>query len=298
MKAPSRTLFSGDVAQTQKTHRALGFTLIEVLLTLWIMSIMALMSWQSIDAMVRVREQSLSSVTDLSVVQTALAQWQTDLDQALSADASAQMPGIDWDGQTLRMIRTSSAPWSAQGDPGLWVVAWTARMVSSEELASQHSGQRLPGLYWLRWQSPSFTARNDLSRHWQSAASWGKNASQETKAFETLLFPLQNWQLFYYRLNAWSNPLSSAELMSTATNTALANSNSPTSAANAVNAGNPGANNTPGSSSTPDGIRLKLTLSPRTKLGATNSAQESNLTQAEDPSLTMDWVRPNFSNVR
>ena len=287
MKESTRSLPKGHLDQAKKTRAETGFTLIEVLLTLWIMSIMALMSWQSIDAMVRVREQSLSSVADLSVVQTALAQWQTDLDQALSADASAQIPGIDWDGQTLKMVRKSSEPWGAQGDPGLWVVAWSAKMVSSEELAGQDAGQRLPGLYWLRWQSPSFKTQNDLSRHWQTAASWGKNASQDTRAFETLLFPLQNWQLFYYRLNTWSNPLSSAELISNATNTG-----------NTGNTGNPNVNNALSSSSTPDGIRLKLTLSPQTKLGASSTGQESSLAQTQDPSLTMDWVRPNFSNAR
>jgi general secretion pathway protein J len=284
MKQSEDTPSTSSFKEAQSTPKALGFTLIEVLLTLWIMSIMALMSWQSIDAMVRVREQSLSSVADLSVVQTALAQWQTDLDQAVAADAGTQMPGIDWDGQTLKMVRSSSEPWGVQGDPGLWVVAWTLRMLSSEELASEDAAQRSPGLYWIRWQSPSFKTRNDLSRHWQSATSWGRNATQDTKAFETVLFPVQNWQLFYYRLNTWSNPLSSAELMM--------------SASNPLGTGNPNANTPLSSSSTPDGIRLKLTLSPLTKLGGTNTGQESNLAQAPDPTLTMDWVRPNFSNVR
>ena len=282
-----------------------GFTLIEVLLSLWIMSIMALMSWQSIDAMVRVREKSLSSVSDLSTVQTALAQWQTDLDQAVTSNANTSIPGLDWDGQTIKWVRTSSAPWDALGDPGLWVVAWTIRMVTSEEFPSDGTAKPTPGLYWLRWQSPAFKTPADLSLQWQAASNWGKNASAETKVHETLVMPLQNWQLFYYRLNTWSNPLSSTEASG---NTLLPNPNPNPN----INASNP-SSTTPNSSSLnpssinpnsldassmPDGIRLKLFLSPATPLGQSSTFEGGQANTTPSSSLTMDWVRPNFSGSR
>jgi general secretion pathway protein J len=281
-----------------ESNKALGFTLVEVLLTLWIMSMMALMSWQSIDAMIKVREQSLSSVADLSVVQTALAQWQTDLDNAVHADDQNQMPGIDWDGQTLKMVRTSSAPWDAQGDPGLWVVAWTARTLSNEDLADKGATSYAPGNYWIRWQSPNFKTLSALNLNWQTAASWGKNATQETKARETLLFPIQNWQIFYYRLNAWTNALSSADLMSTPSSVTPSNTspslNSISSAASSSAVTSAQAN----AMNAPDGIRLKLLPGVQTRLGRLASNAEGQSMQASDPTLTMDWVRPNFSNVR
>ena len=279
-----------------------GFTLVEVLLSLWIMSIMALMSWQSIEGMVRVRERSLSSVTALSLAQTAMAQWQTDLDQALGGDVNMQLPGLDWDGQTLKMVRSSTSAWDNLGDPGLWVVAWTLRARSSDEASSAPESDA--GLYWMRWQSPSFKTRAELSRFWQEASIWGKNPSPESKAFESLLMPLQSWQLYYYRLNTWSNPLSSSDPMgselsastsSNSTNTnmgtnANANANTTPNAATANNPSNP----TP-SSSFPDGVRLKLYLSPNSAWGV-GSANASNA--SPQAALTLDWIRPNFSGTR
>ena len=287
------------VAALQASRATRGFTLIEVLLTLWIMSIMALMSWQSIDAMIKVREQSLSSVNDLSVAQTALAQWQTDLDNSVQADDQQQMPGIDWDGQTLRMVRTSSAPWDKEGDPGLWVVAWTARTVSSEDVLDKVEMGRAAATYWIRWQSPNFKTLPELKLHWQTAESWGKNATQETKARETLLFPIQSWQIFYYRLNAWTNPMSSADASSVFTPTAQSSANAGTSGASSASSASSasGANNA-NTLNAPEGIRLKLLPDVQTRLGRMASNQEANLAQAPDPTLTMDWVRPNFSNVR
>ena len=286
------------VASSAGTTKALGFTLVEVLLTLWIMSMMALMSWQSIDAMIKVREQSLSSVADLSVVQTALAQWQTDLDNAVHANDQNQMPGIDWDGQTLKMVRTSSAPWDAQGDPGLWVVAWTARAVSGEDLMERGATNYAPGTYWIRWQSPNFKTLSELNLNWQTAASWGKNATQETKARETLLFPIQNWQIFYYRLNAWTNALSSADLVSTPASVAPSNSSPSLNAISSAASSSAVSSTQANALNAPDGIRLKLQPGGQTRLGRLASNAESQPMQAADPTLTMDWVRPNFSNVR
>jgi general secretion pathway protein J len=286
-----------------------GFTLVEVLLSLWIMSIMALMSWQSIDGMVRVRERSLSSVSELSLAQTAMAQWQTDLDQAYGADTNTQLPGLDWDGQTLKMVRSSTAPWDSSGDPGLWVVAWTIRARSAEDLSNASSPEPDTGLYWMRWQSPAFKTQAELGRYWQAASSWGKNPSPENKAFETLLMPLQNWQLYYYRLNAWSNPLSSSDPTGMAsTNNSSSNaasttvggtanldqSNSSTSTSTNANAN---ANNSSLSQNTgfPDGVRLKLFLNANSAWGAPSS---NPLTQSPASALTLDWIRPNFSSVR
>ena len=42
------------------------------------------------------------------------------------------------------------------------------------------------------------------------AAIWGQNPSTELLQQEVKLMPLTGWQLFYFRDNAWTNPLSSS----------------------------------------------------------------------------------------
>jgi len=73
---------------------------------------------------------------------------------------------------------------------------------------------------------------------------------------------LEQWQVFYYRNNAWSNPLSTASAANTNTPTDAAASTAPTRSILAP---------------LPDGIRLVLTLSPG---------------QALTNVLTKDWIRP------
>ena len=59
---------------------AAGFTLIEVLVALSVMALMALMSWQAIDGMVRTQERARAHTDDTLTLQAAFAQWRADLD--------------------------------------------------------------------------------------------------------------------------------------------------------------------------------------------------------------------------
>jgi general secretion pathway protein J len=79
------------------------------------------------------------------------------------------------------------------GDAGMQVVAWTLR-----------EG------FWRRWQSPQIRSRAELEEAWSMAALWGQNPSTDMLQQEVQLMPLTSWQLFYFRNNAWTNPLSSA----------------------------------------------------------------------------------------
>ena len=90
--------------------------------------------------------------------------------------------------------------------------------------------------------------------------------------------------------------MSSAEASSVFTPTAQSSTNAGTSGASSASSAS-GANNA-NTLNAPDGIRLKLLPDVQTRLGRMASNQEANLAQAPDPTLTMDWVRPNFSNVR
>lgn len=208
-------------------RRARGFTLVELLLAIAVMSMLAILSWRGIDGMVRAQETTRQRADELLVLQAALAQWGTDLDALMPlAGATA----LEWDGQVLRLTRRSSAV----PDEGALVVAWTRRGVQ-------------PG-QWLRWQSPPVRTRGDWQQAWQLAGQWARSPGEAERRYETALLPLADWQIFYYRGGAWSNPLSSAGAAPGGT------------AAQAV----------------PDGVRLQLTLPPGQALAGTLTRDWAN----------------------
>jgi general secretion pathway protein J len=151
-------------------------------------------------------------------------------------------PSLDWDGRALRILRRTSA----EPGEGLRVVAWAQRSVDGK-------GQ------WLRWQSPPLLTRVALNLAWQKAQLWAQTPSDEDRLREVRTVALDQWQIYYYRGNAWSNPLSS--------------SGTPEAPAPASSAALAGAT---GPSVVPDGVRLVLTLSSG---------------QAISGTLTRDWVR-------
>ncbi len=219
-----------------QTLRARGFTLVELLVALAVMALLAIVSWRGLDGMVRAQEQTRQRGNDLLVLQAALAQWGTDLD---ALQTLPHTTAIDWDGQVLRMTRRSSA----QPDPGALVVAWARREVQGQS-------------QWLRWQSPPLRTQGDWQQAWQQAGQWGRNPGDADRRSEVVLLPLSDWQIFYYRDNAWSNPQSSsgAQLAATPDN--------PTGAS---------------AGRIPDGVRLQLDLAPG---------------QALVGRITHDWVNP------
>ena len=189
-----------------------GFTLIELLVGISIMALMAVLGWRGLDGMARAQETTRQRADELLLVQAALGQWGADLDALLAVPNTTP---LDWDGQVLRMTRRSSAV----PDEGALVVAWTRRDV-------QGAG------HWLRWQSAPVRTRADWQQAWQQAALWARNPGEAERRREVVLLPLDNWQLFYYRGGAWSNPQSSGDA-------------------------------TPGSAAAlPDGVRLQISISP------------------------------------
>lgn len=177
-----------------------GFTLIELLIALTLMAVLAGLSWRGIDGLMRTRDVTQTRVHQVAVVQTVLAQWQADLDALQTSSVS--VAGLQWDGRVLRMVRRAST-WRADGaDPGLWVVGWTRRSVGT---GGDGIGQ------WVRWQSPAVQDVAQLKQAWAQAERWGQNRSDDDAQRETPLLPLLQWQITYFRGNAWVNPLSSAE---------------------------------------------------------------------------------------
>lgn len=226
-----------------------GFTLIELLVALSVMALMALLSWRGIDGMVRVQGDMRERMDAVVSLQTGLNQWQTDLDAVVE---TAQVSGIDYDGRVLRLTRRDSA----LADRPLRVVGWARRVIEG-----QHGGRGS----WARWQSPPLRSRAELQDAWARAQLWAQNPSDAEKQREVAVVGLDQWQIFYYRNDAWSNPLSAAGDASTAASASAGTS--------------PAVSAAPGSALAPlpDGIRLVLTLSPGQPL--------TNV-------LTKDWIRP------
>jgi general secretion pathway protein J len=183
------------------THWQRGFTLIEVMVALVVMSLMAVLTWQGIDGMAKATAQHRSRTDDVAAVQTALLQWRTDLDQmidasqtpptALGGGASAAQ-AAEFDGRILRITRRYSAN-------EIRVVAWGTRRVES---------QTGTALRLMRWVSEPIRTRADWQSAWNQAARWGQNPGDAERAKETAVLAIDEWQIFYYRNNAWSNPLS------------------------------------------------------------------------------------------
>lgn len=178
---------------------ARGFTLVELMVALMVMALLSLMSWRGLDAMGRAQSQTQARADDLLTLQSGLAQWGADLD-AMATDLSnpralaTQPSPLEWNGKVARITRTSSA---AQ-DPGLRVVAWTM---------GDSAGRKA----WLRWQSPVLRTRAELQQAWLEAATWAQSPTEASHAREVSIVPLVDWQLFYYRGDAWTNPASSSD---------------------------------------------------------------------------------------
>ncbi len=174
------------------TRPQAGFTLIEMLVGLALLVVLALISWRGVDALMATETRSRERADAVARLQTGLAQWRTDLDAAVETQ---QVSVLGFDGRVLRLTRSDAGT-----HPGaLRVVGW----------ARQEGGQ------WMRWQSPPLFTSQALRQAWDDAATWARSRNPDgpnsaNSALEVALFPLSDWQLYYFRNNSWSNPLSSA----------------------------------------------------------------------------------------
>ena len=130
------------------------------------------------------------------------------------------------------------------------VVAWMRR--------SDYEGQ------WLRWQSQVVRTSGGWTDAWSRAAAWAQSATTIGATGEVSITPLQEWQIFYFRGNAWTNPMSSPGQQPPNS------SNQPTPQTVSV-------------AVIPDGIRLVLVLPA---------------SQAISGKLTVDWINPILSGEK
>lgn len=235
-----------------RRHALRGFTLVELLVALFVMSLVAVLAWRGLDGMTRAQATTQERADRVLALQVGLAQWNTDL------DAIAQVPdrsALDWNGRVLRLTRRAPP-----GMPeGLVVAAWAQRVVEGRTT-------------WLRWQSPVLATRSELEQAWLRADTWSQNPGDAERAAEVAVVPLAQWQVFFFRGGAWTNPLSSDE--------PAAGSEAPP---RGTGSGTGQQARADGSNVQPDGVRAILTLPPDHPLGGT---------------LTLDWASPRVAGGR
>lgn len=157
-----------------------GFTLIEVLVALLIMSVMALIGWRGIDSMVRSRDITQAASDRSLLLSKVIGQWEQDL-QALHASPTLPDFGLKFDGASLRLTRRSEG--------GVQLVVWSLR-----------SG------VWQRWAAPVSVRVADLQEAWLRSQQLQGSEPEQLR----LLSDVPTWQLYFYR-GGWSNPQSTGD---------------------------------------------------------------------------------------
>ncbi len=161
-----------------------GFTLIEVMVALLIMSLMSVMAWSGINGLLKSREIAQAHLDHSARLQTVMAQWEADLRAVQDSGAA---PALTFDGAALRMTR--------QQPLGMQVVVWSLRE------------GRL-----LRWEGPVVQSSTELGDSFERSARLQPQDRGQLRTLEGV----GGWQLYFYRGNGWSNAQSSDDFSSEA----------------------------------------------------------------------------------
>jgi general secretion pathway protein J len=162
--------------------RRRGFTLVEVMVALFVMAIMAGLAWRGIDGIARARAIGKERLQQTLRLDTVMTQWRQDIEGIYNTGGFP--PAMQFDGATLRLTRKT--------ENGVQVVAWSLR-----------NGE------WLRWTGPEVTRRDQLADSWMR--------SQQLQGTEAgTLHVLQGvaaWQVYYCRQHqCWSNAQSTGDV--------------------------------------------------------------------------------------
>ncbi len=161
--------------------RQAGFTLVEVLVALLAMAILASLSWQGLDGILRARDGTRAAIDRTVRLSTVLTQWEQDLQAVHDARV---VPALAFDGQTLRLTRRAEA--------GVALVAWSVR-----------------GGVWQRWAGPVQTRSAELQQTWLRSFQFLGNEPGHLR----LADGPAAWQVYFHRGGSWTNAQSTGDLV-------------------------------------------------------------------------------------
>lgn len=174
-------LFAHPQSRPRGPRAARGFTLIEVLVSLLILSVLAASAWKGLDAISTARQVAEDNLQQTLRLQAVMTQFETDLAQVLDTQVTQ---GFQFDGAALRMTRRSPS--------GVQVVVWSLR-----------EGR------WQRWVSAESTQVGGLQRAWQQS----QQLLGRERGTLVALRGVAQWQVFCFRNGAMSNCQSSGDVV-------------------------------------------------------------------------------------
>jgi len=203
-----------------------GFTLVEVLVALFIMAILSAMAFRGIDAISRARDGAQGATDRTLKLNSGMSQFEYDIAQMVDTQVLQPMA---FTGNTLRITRRSPA--------GIQLVIWT-----------------LQDRRWQRWASPPVVHIAELQDQWMRSQQWESISEGATSVLEDV----SAFQVYCYR-NGWSNCQSSNSQVAPPDNPPNPPPNPPSGPAS----GPPNAPQSPPKRPTtqwPTGVQLVLTL--------------------------------------
>lgn len=162
-----------------------GFTLIEVLVALLILSVLAATAWKGMESITMARQVADGNLKQTLRLQSVMTQFEADMGQIMD---TVVVPGMQFDGAHLRLTR--------RGGEGMQVVVWYLQR-----------GR------WLRWASPVTTRVGELQKYWISSYQ----LQGREPGTLTALKGVEQWQVYCFRSGAMSNCQSTGNVVSAAT---------------------------------------------------------------------------------
>jgi general secretion pathway protein J len=169
-------------ARREAAIRAAGFTLIEVLVSLFILAVLAGAAWKGVDAISTARQVADDNLQNTLRLQSVMTQLDADMAQVYDTQV---VRGFQFDGANLRFTRRAAG--------GVQVVVWSLRE------------RKL-----LRWTSPETTRVGDLQDHWRRASQLQGREPGTLVA----LTGVDQWQVYCFRSGSLSNCQSSGNVVS------------------------------------------------------------------------------------
>lgn len=162
----------------------MGFTLIEVLVSLFILAVLAGAAWKGVDALSTARQVADDNLQGTLRLQSVMTQLDADMAQVYDTQV---VRGFQFDGANMRLTRRASG--------GVQVVVWSLR---ERQL--------------LRWASPETSRVGELQDHWRRAAQLQGREPGTLVALKGV----DQWQVYCFRSGGLSNCQSSGNVVSSA----------------------------------------------------------------------------------